>query len=70
MSSPRQRRGAYGHVMATFDQHAYCTHCREKNKGKDPCVENKDTTTCKFCLALTPDHSDIYPFLQIKEGET
>ena len=41
--------------MANFDQHAYCARCREKNKGKDPCVENKDTSTCKFCLALTPE---------------
>ena len=55
MSSPGQRRGGCGHVMANFDQHSYCARCREKNKGKDPCVENKDTTTCKFCLALTPD---------------
>ena len=55
MSSPGQRRGGCGHVMANFDQHSYCARCREKNKGKDPCVENKDTTTCKFCLALTPE---------------
>ena len=41
--------------MANFDQHFYCAHCREKNKGKDPCVENKDTSTCKFCLALAPE---------------
>ena len=27
----------------------------KKNKGKDPCVENKDTSTCKFCLAFTPE---------------
>ena len=41
--------------MAIFDQHAYCACCREKNKGKDPCVENKDTSTCKFCLAFTSE---------------
>ena len=40
--------------MANFDQHSYCAH-REKNKGQEPCVENKDTTNCKFCLALTPE---------------
>ena len=27
----------------------------EKNKGKDPCVENKDTSTCKFSLGFTPE---------------
>ena len=41
--------------MANFDQHSYCARCRKKNKGKDPCVENKDITTCNFCLATTPD---------------
>ena len=51
MSSLGQRRGACGHTMAIFDQYSYC----EKNKGKDPCVENKDTTSCKFCLAFTPE---------------
>ena len=29
--------------------------CCEKNKGKDPCVESKDTTSCKFCSAFTPE---------------
>ena len=55
MSSPGQKRGACGHAMAIFDQHAYCARCREKNKGKDPCVESKDTTNCKFCSAFTPE---------------
>ena len=55
MSSPRQRSGGCSHVMANFDQHSYCTHCHEKNKEQDPCVENKDTTNCKFCLALTAE---------------
>ena len=41
--------------MAIFDQHSYCVRCREKNKGKDPCVESKDATSCKFCLAFTPE---------------
>ena len=55
MSSPGQRRGGCGHVMASFDQHSYCARCREKFKGGDPCVEKKDTSQCKFCLALTPE---------------
>ena len=55
MSSPGQRRGACGHAMAIFDQHSYCACCRKKNKGKDPCVESKDTTSCKFCSAFTPE---------------
>ena len=53
MSSPGQRRGTCGHAMAIFDQHSYCARCCEKNKGKDLCVESKDTTSCKFCLAFT-----------------
>ena len=55
MSSPGQRRGACGHAMAIFDQHSYCARCRKKNKGKDPCVESKDTSSCKFCSAFTPE---------------
>ena len=55
MSSPGQRRGACGHAMAIFDQHSYCARCREKNKGKDPCVESKNTSSCKFCSAFTPE---------------
>ena len=55
MSSPGQKRGSCGHSMAIFDQHSYCARCREKNKGKDPCVESKDTTSCKFCSAFTPE---------------
>ena len=53
MSSPGQKRGGCGHAMANFDQHTFCARCHEKNKGEDPCVENKDQD-CKFCLALTP----------------
>ena len=55
MSSPGQRRRGCGYVMASFDQHSFCARCREKFKGGDPCVEKKDTTQCKFCLALTPE---------------
>ena len=60
MSSPGQRRGGCGHVKANFDQHSYCARCCEKNKGQDPCVENKDPTNCKVCLALTPEQLLIY----------
>ena len=52
MSLPGQKRGGCGHAMANFDQHTFCVHCRDKNKGTDPCVENKGQE-CKFCLALT-----------------
>ena len=56
MSSPGQRRGGCGQVMARFDQHSFCARCREKYKGGgNPCVEKKDTSQSKFCLALTPE---------------
>ena len=55
MSSPGQKRGACGHVMASFDSHAFCAHCRDKGKGKDPCVEQPDTKDCKFYNSLTPE---------------
>ena len=39
MSSPSQRRGSCGHMMAGFDFHTVCARCRDKKKGQDPCVE-------------------------------
>ena len=54
MSSPSQRRGGCGHMMADFDPHSVCVHCRDKKKGPDPCVEKPDAD-CAFCNALTPE---------------
>ena len=53
MSSPSQRRGGCGHMMAGFDLHGFCARCRDK-KGKDPCVE-KPGSDCQPCKALTPE---------------
>ena len=47
------RRGACGHIMAAFDQHSGCVHCREKGQGNDPCIKNLDFN---FCNVLTNDH--------------
>ena len=55
MSSPGQKRGSCGHAMASFDGHSYCARCRDKGKGEEPCISNKETTDCKFCNALTPE---------------
>ena len=55
MASPGQKRGSCGHAMAGFDGHAFCARCREKGKGEEPCIANKDTTDCKFCNLLTPE---------------
>ena len=55
MSSPGQKRGSCGHAMASFDGHAYCARCRDKGKGEEPCISNKEATDCKFCNALTPE---------------
>ena len=44
--------------MANFDQHTFCARCRDKNKGTNPCVENKGQE-CKFCLALTPEQLHV-----------
>ena len=38
MSSPGQRRGLCGHLIAGYDQHKVCARCRDKKKGEDPCV--------------------------------
>ena len=54
MSSPGQKRGSCGHAMPSFDGHAFCARCRDKGKGKDPCMESPNTE-CKFCSVLTPE---------------
>ena len=54
MSSPSQRRGSCGHMMAGFDLHSVCARCRDKKKGQDPCVE-KPGADCTICKALTPE---------------
>ena len=55
MSSPAQKRGSCGHAIASFDGHAYCTRCRDKGKGEEPCISNKEASDCKFCNAFTPE---------------
>ena len=34
MSSPGQKRGTCGHVMAVFDGHLKCARCRDKGVGR------------------------------------
>ena len=55
MSSPGQKRGSCGHAMAIFDGHAFCARCREKGKGEEPCIANKDTADCSLCNSFTPE---------------
>ena len=54
MSSPGQRRGMCGHAMASFDSHLACARCRDKGKGKDPCVEKPDIE-CAICSSFSPE---------------
>ena len=54
MSSPGQRRGTCGHVVASFDSHLVCACCRDKGKGKVTCVEKPDSD-CPVCLAFSPE---------------
>ena len=63
MSSPGQKRGSCGHAMAGFDGHAFCARCREKGKGEEPCIANKETTDCKFCNLFTSENVPRYPHL-------
>ena len=55
MSSPGQRRGKCGHVMANFDTHSHCARCRDKGKGKEPCVSDPQTSDCQICNNLTSE---------------
>ena len=52
MSSPGQRRGTCGHVIALFDMHTKCARCCEKGIGGDDCVLKKP---CSVCENLTED---------------
>ena len=52
MSSPAQKHGSCGHIMASFDSHSFCARCREKGKGSDPCVLKND---CNSCNILSED---------------
>ena len=54
MSSPSQRRGSCGHMMAGFDFQTVCARCRDQKKGQDPCVE-KPGSDCLHCNSLTPE---------------
>ena len=44
MSSPGQRRANNSHS----------THCRDKGKGKDICVENPQSSDCQICKSFPP----------------
>ena len=52
MSSPSQKHGSCGHIMASFDSHCFCARCREKVKGSDPCISHLD---CNACNSLTEE---------------
>ena len=52
MASPGQRKGACGHIMASFDRHSRCARCRDKGLGEDPCVLK---LPCEYCEVLTPE---------------
>ena len=52
MSSPGQRRGTCGHVMALFYMHTKCARYREKGIGGDDCVLKKP---CSICEKFTED---------------
>ena len=39
--------------MANFDTHSHCARCRDKGKGKEPCVSDPQTSDCQICNSLT-----------------
>ena len=52
MSSPSQKHGSCGHIMASFNSHCFCARCRGKGKGSDPCISHLD---CNACNSLTEE---------------
>ena len=63
MSSPGQRRGSCGHVMALCDLHTKCVRCREKGIGGDDCVLKNPAP---FVRSLQKIRRHSWPPLSIK----
>ena len=59
-------------AMAIFDGHAFCAHCREKRKGQEPFIANKDTADCSLCNSFTPEQRAQIstPSYKIKKEKT
>ena len=64
MSSPGQKHGSCGQLMASFDSHSFCACCREKSKGSDPCVSHND---CNACNILTEHLQLSTPSYRLKK---
>ena len=64
MSSPGQKQGSCGHVMAIFVNHKKCANCHDKGVGDDPCVKKMD---CQICKAFTPAQIQQLPTPTYKE---
>ena len=41
--------------MDNFDTHSHCARCRDKGKGKEPCVLDPQMSNCQICNSLTSD---------------
>ena len=41
--------------MANFDTHSHCARCRDKGKGKEPCVQDPQSSNGQICNTLTSD---------------
>ena len=69
MSSPGQKRGTCGHVMAMFDGHLKFAHCRDKGVGNDTCVLKKDCPICKAFTAEQVQQLTTHTYRTRKEKE-
>ena len=41
MTSPGQKKGGCGHIMASFYTHGKCAQSHDKGPGNDPCVRKR-----------------------------
>ena len=46
----QSKLGQCNHVMSLYDNHSFCTKCRNKNKGFDVCVL-KSQPVCQSCIS-------------------
>ena len=54
------------HTLWLILTHSHNARCRDKGKGKEPCVQNPQTSNCQICNSLTSDQRQQLATLSYK----
>ena len=68
MASPGQKREGCCHLMAGFDSPSFCSRCRDKGKGPDPCISESDCYSCNI-VTLDLRLQLSTPSYKLKQGK-